>query len=198
MPIEDIKNNYDAYHIDSIKWSPNFYRQYLNGHKSDFMKLWLRVCFDNPEIAIKAWLRQTFTYWCSLNINETESNDLSYSIWNLNDNFWLFDFLGENGVEEKSFIPEPLSTYLDGYYHLPLYYLYHGMRIWLTFMICILDVINSKKSYHPVMFYLPVILLWGTLIVAATGAFAARYALIFTYMLPIFIAMLFFNKNKVI
>jgi len=196
VPIDVVKEKFTPYQVDSIKWSSKFNRDFLNQNKMAFLQMWFRTVCKNPKISFTVWMQETFSYWSPMVIKETESNDLSFSIWNLNDNYWLYDYLGERGIEQTSLIKGNLYILLDSFYHLGLKNMYHGLRFWIVLMTAVLSLL-IKKDRRTLIFYLPTMLLWGTIMVSLPVAFCARYGLVFLYMLPIYIAMLFEKKHEI-
>lgn len=63
MPLDNWREMYNPYSVDPIKFHEKYNKSFLLQHKSEFIKQWLKLCVKNPNLAIKAYLKQTSVVW---------------------------------------------------------------------------------------------------------------------------------------
>lgn len=63
MPLDTWREMYNPYSVDPIKFHEKYNKSFLLQHKSEFIKQWLKLCVKNPNLAIKAYLKQTSVVW---------------------------------------------------------------------------------------------------------------------------------------
>ncbi|MGG1643643.1 DUF6020 family protein [Paenibacillus sp. NRS-1782] len=63
LPIKVWKDQYNPYTVDPLKFNNQFNRGFLRENRSDFLKNWLTLCIQNPNIVIKSYLKQVSNVW---------------------------------------------------------------------------------------------------------------------------------------
>lgn len=170
IPEKNIKESYRALIVDGIKWNSEFNEEYLNEHKSDYLKLWIELLIQNPDEYIRAYLLQTSGFW-TFNVRGTEAY-ASPTIWaTLNGEMQNRDLLSEhtNISFKNDFIP---TSYFSG-----------GFFFWITIVSILIAFRTCDKKY--LIGYLPPILLWLTVMISTPMGSALRYVYILVLILPL-------------
>jgi hypothetical protein len=112
-----------------------------------------------------------------------------YSIEETAGNTWLIEFMEEFGIYDKCLLPSIIEKPIKCYLSLGDKFLHEGVCFWImlfSFVLYIFKTKNKKKC----LCYLPIVLLWLTIMVATPGSSSFRYVLIFLYAMPLFLALL--------
>lgn len=173
MPEETWNYAYRPCLVDPIKWNPQFNYYFLIDTKPEFFMVWLRGLIHNPVDYIKAYLMATYGFWMPGVQNE-------YGYMNV--------FIQENrfGIERMD-----LFEKLTGFSILPflekwIVYIGCGTMLWMCLFACVLAM---KRNWRACVIYLPVLLNWGTIMIATPTAFSLRYAFIFALGLPVYMSI---------
>lgn len=180
-PMQTIREKYTPCIVDKIKWDPEFNGQFLEENKIKFFEIWLKLFIQNPDSYIKAYLLNTLGYW---DINK--SDNPAYT----NENMWP-------GVEEKFNITQ--TDYIKIIFGESIREDLKAKNIVSTALLTLIAVFGMlmciyHKRYENLLVYVPEIICWATLMVAAPIAFSLRYLYIFVLMIPMNIITIFLNK----
>ena len=63
MPMESWRSNYSPINVDTIKFAPEFDRDYFMGNTGEFMKVYTDLIIHNPVKAMKGYLLTTMGFW---------------------------------------------------------------------------------------------------------------------------------------
>ena len=170
----EIKTRYKPYISDPIKTIINTSKEksnYLSEHKADYLKLWISVGLKYPGEYLKAWIDQTKGYW------------------NGGYNYWVAaSYVEKNSYGIQRIVKIPLFEVLFYYYlnlfNLPVIKLFTsiGFNIWLVMFIIIHGISNKNKT---TLSLVPLIGIWGTLLVATPVFCEFRYIYCLFTTLPI-------------
>lgn len=170
----EIKTRYKPYISDPIKTIINTSKEksnYLSEHKADYLKLWISVGLKYPGEYLKAWIDQTKGYW------------------NGGYNYWVVaSYVEKNSYGIQRIVKIPLFEVLFYYYlnlfNLPVIKLFTsiGFNIWLVMFIIIHGISNKNKT---TLSLVPLIGIWGTLLVATPVFCEFRYIYCLFTTLPI-------------
>lgn len=64
--LDDLKNYYDPYNYNRVKFSGDYYNTwspYINSHKKEFLKLWYSLVMNNKKQAVEGYLYATYCIW---------------------------------------------------------------------------------------------------------------------------------------
>lgn len=172
VDVSKISHAYDESVSDPVK---NLVREkgnqeYLETHKSEYLKLWISLGMRYPMHYIRAFLHQTEGYWYP---------DVQR---------WVYtEGVCENsgGIVTEPKLPKAIADMLgrgflwQSYTKIPIYGLFWsiGAAVWLTFIAAgLCFVMNRKKE---LLLFLPMIALWGTLLLATpvNGEFRYLYSI---------------------
>lgn len=158
---ETVKSNYNPYCVDYIKsevYGADFHHDELNSRKGDFFRLWLELLPKNFKIYVESYLDSTYGYWYPL-------SESFVSYWN---------DVHQNELGLVRSTPSPRFTALLGSLaekgwrlNVPSLCIYA-----LVFFATAAWVKKGKRALLP---FLPVLLLWLTVLVAAPIATSLRY-----------------------
>ncbi len=189
MKINDIKNYYNPYNVDTIKWNSNFNRQYLDKTKKDFLILWVKLLKNNKEEYIKSYLLETYHLWSINEFKTTQSRFLGIDKSDYNETTF-------NMLENKRVFPKSIHNKLKTYYEKTTIFFNNGTCIWI--LLFLLTIIINKKKYKYILLFLPFIGLYLTLLISAPISYAFRYMSPILYSLPILIIVtLKINKKSI-
>lgn len=193
--ISEIKEVYDPYLVDPVKWSEGFDSDFLGKNKFQFFYVWGQIFLDNPKSYLAAWRDATLGYWF-VGINDTVCTGAGYE--------WLptFDQYSEkiifpldrhqNGntlfcdvvsIEEYNSVIENLRSVpiLNGFFNL-------AAISWL--FVFSATALFAQKRRESFVVMLPILMLFLTMLIAAPTYYAFRYMLAGYLLVPFAIALL--------
>lgn len=172
MPIDDIKENFTPYIVDSIKWNASFDDVFLSQHKKEFLKVWLEIFLNNPKEYVKEYLLNTLGYWDANKI--TKYSYIQYKNWD--------DEQPYAGVYQTDYFKEITGKSISD--DLENVTLISAAAFGWMMLLSILITIKNKR-YKNLLIYLPSLFTWGTIMIATPIAFTLRYVYILVLMLPL-------------
>lgn len=151
-------------------------QQFIKKHATQYMKLWLELMKDNPRIYVRAFFYETGGYWY---------HQITY-------HFLWATYIEENGVgiERDSKLPDEMvsgirsyleqyKAHFDRYLSIGLYVYLFGISFWI--------VLKRKSSYW--ITYMPILGIWGTLLIATPVWADIRYAYAIYLAVPLMICL---------
>ncbi len=192
IPLETIKEKFDPYNVDSIKYSSDFADDtFVNAHKNDLIKTWLDMMIDNPGIYIDEHLRTTYGFWSMSN----SSFKMRYTyIGAFADPSEFDDWFADEKIVQKNLLPAKIQEPVEFFLTSISVFLGVGTVFWIFIgMMISLIVLKDKKIW---LIGLPVILCFLTLILATPIAFQWRYGLGIVYSLPLLYGIAMIGKNN--
>lgn len=169
LPVEEIKEKYDPYCVDPLKsevYGTTFNHEALESDKLEFIALWFELLLEHPVTYIKSYIDETYGYW--------------YPFTNSYVTNWAFIIENDLGITAQP-VSEGLSNILGR-----LTSLCFNMKIpvvnilfsvaGMTY-ICFLFIPSARRKHgmNGILPYLPLILLWLTMLIAAPIATSLRY-----------------------
>ncbi|MBQ9298381.1 MAG: hypothetical protein IJ223_05075 [Clostridia bacterium] len=178
--VENIGDYYNPTLSDPVKWSMN--DEYFKDNKLEFINLWMNLLFKYPKEYIEAFISNSYGYYYVEAKNWT-------AIRNSGEN--------ELGIYNNSIINIPILDNLISMTetrNVPLISSIFSIGACFWLIIICLGYKIYKKKYKYILVYLPIFILWLTLI--ASPVFCEfRYAYPMFLTLPIYISMNFKNKE---
>ena len=185
MPLEKIRELYNPGSVDFIKWAPEFRRGYLNDNRMQFIKVWAGMLKNNFGLYCKAFLDATYFYWRPVTGREAQC---FFTITTVSGNEWLPEFIEENGIKDLPVIRGAAGESLRDYYRLAVHFLSEAGLFWLLVLLTGAACLRGRYS-APAWGFLPLLLLWGTIMISTPVAGSMRYVLAFVYALPVFLGI---------
>ena len=179
LPIETWKEAYTPRCVDDIKWNKNFDKNFFAENINDFLKIYIRTLPKALRYYVDSYLCATQGFWDPVNQTNHEYYSTQIGIISNNHGIYQRDILAERGIDAKPYFSSmPLVS--------------TGLMFWLILLSMIVLFFNYGKKI--LIFTIPYISLWVTLMVATPLAFGARYALPLFYGAPVCL-VLAFNKK---
>ena len=188
IPVDTLKSVYTPSTVDQIKFNNQFNSLYLNEHKIEFLKLWFSMLQKHPASFIKAYMGITDGFWnfqragwpiIAASTSYYEYEDLPFHSVDLIQSLFgypLYERLFTEGGYNKILQSVPPMSWLVG----------------LLFLICL--IVIYKRNYKQLLSVAPLILLWGTLMIATPVAYEHRY-LFSVYIVAPFALLLQINEK---
>ena len=194
IPLNVMRESYAPMSVDLIKYSPEFDSDYLQQTKNEFIREYFSLGLANPDIYFRAFLSQTYGYW-SIFAHDTYQG----CFFRISDNLRAdtdIQAMEEWGLSNYSLYSNDVSESIDAVLKAvtPLFPGPGGCL--LILMMCCYLLCVLKASAKPGLVFLPLFLLWGTLLLATPLACAFRYAFPFAVAMPFAIALLFMPGNR--
>lgn len=174
MPLERMKEVYQAGYTDTIKFDEQFNDAFLNEHKMEFIKVWFGMLPDNFTSYVKAYLLQTAGYW---DISQTESLTI-YGVVENEFGIKQVDVIEKIAGHSVQSIIEKLVLVCR---KLPVLCYLTNMAMMLFGSWIVAFCLQRKKQ--SIIWLIPLWICWGTVMIAAPASCKFRY------MLPMYLAL---------
>lgn len=190
LPLEIWEENVRLSFADSIKFNSSFDNQWLNDNKKEFINAWFSVLKDNFDIYVKAYLCHTYGFWniSPLNVffmDYTQSYFTEINNNTVDDSFWG-EYCAANGLYNREIGQGTVDAALNLVLKLAFaanMALGAGIMLW-TCVLFIIELVIYRK-YKICSVFLPVILNWGTMMLAAPASLIYRYSFYLVLSLPV-------------
>lgn len=200
LPADTWRDRYSFSFVDTIKFDNNFNNQWLNQNKGKFVSTWFSILKNNLEIYVKAYLCHTYGFWniSPLNITSIDYTQSFFTRINNNtgdDSLWGEFCLTNNLVNSEivyGTAREQIDIILQQGFRINLI-LGAGIMLWLCVW-CIMELIIYRK-YRICLVFMPVLLNWVTLMIAAPASFIYRYSFYLVLSLPILLLITLMQVN---
>ena len=182
VSVETVKRNYNPYCVDYIKsevYGADFHHEVLEEKKGEFFRLWFELLLKNPKIYIESYLDSTYGFWYPL-------SDSFVAYWhNVHTN--------QLGLEQITISPafsRGLGLMAE-----------KGWKMNIP-SLCVFSVLFFaaaawvKKGKAFLIPFLPVILLWMTILIAAPIATSLRYVYYAFTAVPVLAAFALLPEQK--
>lgn len=185
MPIEDWKKDYTPLSSNGIKFSSSFRNAFLEKNKSEFLKIWAGMMVPNFGSYFKAYVMETCGFW---HIG-TSNWVLYYGVGKGYgaQNYGL-SLQNSNAFLSSSRMRTARSLVSSSFQKMQRAYLPFGWMVsiatlfWLTAFAALLTLLSREaKLLIP---FLPLLVLWGTLMLATPTFCEFRYLFPFAVVLP--------------
>lgn len=179
MPVEKVKEVYQPGYTDMYKFDEEFNDAFLNENTGRFLRVWWNGCKNHLGSYIKAYLMQTVGYWhygetnsvCTQGITE---NTLGVEQIDVISNGFGFSL---EPVMEKLVLAGRKA---------PVICVLGSMAMQIFMVLLLIIQYLRRKNGRFILWLLPLVLLWGTIMIA-TPAFC-----LLRYMYPLFLLWPFF------
>lgn len=189
IPYDEIKDAYNPITVNGIKFHKDFDNAFLEKNKGEFLHVWAEMLVPNFSSYVKAYLLETVGYWHAgttgwvLYYGTGDGYGAKESGLRLSSSFGGHTVQSMRDNVKTSFNTfqnqmRPLSSLIN-----------LGFLFWAT-LFCVL-VLTAKKGARYLLVFLPLLLLWVTLMIASPTYCEFRYMFAFATSLPAFAAMPF-------
>lgn len=182
--VENIGDNYNPILSDDVKGKLN--TEYFDDNKIEFVKLWAKLLIKYPKDYVESFISNSYGYYY-----------VEAKYWVVS-RVTMDDPNNPMGIEQQSKISNKFLDYVDSTIDnrdIPLISMCFsvGAAFW-GIVVCLAYKIY-KKEYKNILIYLPIFVLWLTMI--ASPVFCEfRYAYPMFTTLPLYIALNFKEKEK--
>lgn len=174
--LQELKAHYSPNSADGIKvyvWE-NGNEEYISEHKSEFLKLWIDLGKKYPKDYLIAIVYQTYGYWYPDVQNWVYPGEFRYEHFDLHKD--------PKFSEETCKTLQNLRSEYTNFYFLGLFWSIGGI-VWLAVFMMGTAFVNCKKRM--LLIFLPVMCIWGTLLIAAPVFAEFRYMYSFFATVPL-------------
>lgn len=173
MPRETWKAAYRPLLVDSVKWNPSFNASALSEDKLGFVRAYLDTGLRNPQLYLEGFLLSNAGFWDPLMGANENVAYVQLDMWNGSTVSQVDVIESLTGVSLRSLL-QP-----HGYFSCALFAL---------IMLASLAVLAVNRQWQWACALVPMLLLWGTLIIASPIAYSLRYCYALVLAIPLFVA----------
>ena len=173
MPRETWKAAYRPLLVDSVKWNPSFNAAALSENKLGFVSAYLDTGLRNPQLYLEGFLMSSAGFWNPLVGTNENVAYVQLDMWNTSPISQIDIIESLTGVSLRSVL-QP-----HGYFSCALFAL---------IMLASLAVLAVNRQWQWACALVPMLLLWGTLIIASPIAYSLRYCYALVLAIPLFVA----------
>lgn len=183
--VENIGDNYNPILSDDVKGKLD--TEYFNDNKMEFIKLWGKLLIKYPKDYVESFISNSYGYYY-----------VEAKYWVVS-RVTMDDPNNPMGIEQQSKISNKVLDYIDSTIDnrdIPLVSMCFsvGACFWLI-VVCLVYKIYTKE-YKNILIYLPILILWLTMI--ASPVFCEyRYAYPMFTTLPLYIVLNFKEKGEI-
>lgn len=183
IPVDAMADLYNPINVDFIKFNPLYNVEVFDNNKSKYLKLWFNLVLEHPSIAIESYLNSTLGYWYS-----------GVEYWATGDSVDKNDL----GIYSSSHGGKYVNSYVRKIVSRNIPIVSMQWSIGLCFILiafsCFLIIIQNKKRL--LVYYIPVIGVWLTLMVASPVFAEFRYVYCAYTCLPLFLLIPFLELKS--
>lgn len=190
MPLDEMKEAYDPAVSNGIKFHKDFNNEFLEANKGEFVKVWAEMLLKHPSAYIKAYCMQTVGYW------QVDTIGYTYA-------FGADDYsidVNETNVIDKTFgidLAYMIENRLPALYSVvPFVNLFFSPAVPVWLMLGCVMVLIVKKRKRLIIPLLPLIALWGTIMIATPAFGEFRYVFCLNLAIPFVVTVILCNKQK--
>lgn len=188
MEMDKIADAYNPRISDPIKGLVRSYgnQEYLEQNKFQYLNLWINLGVKYPSQYLRAYMNQTEGYW---------NPDVQY---------WVYvGEISENqaGIHSEPLLPTGVTRLLkglfwDNYQDIPIYGIFWsiGAAVWISFGLA--GFCYFKNKTRELSIFLPMLALWGTIMIATPVYAEFRYIYAIFLCLPLFIVAALYEEGN--
>lgn len=188
MPVEKVKEVYQPGYTDPYKFDEAFNDDFLNDNVGEFLGVWWNGCKSHLGSYVKAYLMQTVGYW---HYGETNSVCTQGCTEN------------ELGVEQVDVIENITGISLEPVFEklvlvgrkAPIICMLSSMAMQMCMVFLLIIQYVRRKCAKQAIWLIPLVILWGTIMVATPAFCLLRYLFPVFLLWPFMIAE-FFKENE--
>lgn len=190
IPLEDMKKAYDPTISNGIKFHENFDDEFLEAHKKEFLKVWAQMLLNNPADYIKAYCMQTMGFW--------HVDTIGYTFAYGADDYWIHinstNVIGEMlGIDLTDLIQNKLPVL---YNTVPFVNLFFSTAAPAWFLFTGFLILVIQKRSRMLISLIPLIVLWGTIMIATPTHGEFRYVFCLNLAIPFITTVILSSKER--
>lgn len=190
MPVEKVKEVYQPGYTDMYKFDEEFNDAFLNENTGRFLGVWWNGCKNHLGSYIKAYLMQTVGYWHYGETNSVCTQGITANT------------LGVEQIDVISngfgFSSEPVmeKLVLAGR-KAPVICILGSMAMQIFMVLLLIIQYLRRKNGRFILWLLPLVLLWGTIMIATPAFCLLRYMYPLFLLWPFFLATFFEAEENI-
>lgn len=186
---EEIQERYDPYIADRLKWAGGdvFHREFLDGHKRQFIKTWADMLVPNFKIYVTVYLRNTYNFW---SLDNSQGGQCYTSIYVPAFEEWL----KKENISIKTVFPKDLQQKIESILTPLIEFCGEGTAFWIFILFWFL--IGLQRGWKALIVGAPVIGNWLTIMISTPIFYQWRYVLCVAMALPLIIGIAFLEKDE--
>lgn len=173
MPREVWKEAYRPLLVDSVKWNPSFKAFVISENLGKFVRAYIETGLRNPSLYLEGFLMSSAGFWDPLMGANENVAYVQLDMWN------------GSPVPQVDII-ESLTGFSLRSALQP--HVYFSCAFFALLMLVSLAVLAVNRCWTWCFALAPMLLLWGTLIIASPIAYSLRYCYALVLAIPIFVA----------
>lgn len=191
VPIDYIKEHFDPWTADRLKWGGSpIDDDFLYHHKKEFIRTYLQTVFANPILCIKEELYATNGFW---SLYKPDTNLIFDSLYVKTYAKWL----ERNGVRMKEVLPDSLQQYAEKAMNIAIEYTpWCGVSFWISLFF--MTVLVSQGKRKALTASLIILCGWVIIMISTPVAYQYRYTLYVQMINPILFALIFIKKPSAV
>lgn len=186
IDVDKIAESYSGWLSDPIK---NLVREkgnqeYLEKHKGEYFKLWIKLGIRYPKEYLKSWINQTKGYWYP------------------NTEYWVYaENVCENDInihaepQISSKVEMVIKKWTDFYKECPIYGTLWEISAFVWGLIILMMYVIYRKKWNIIGIYVFLLGIWGTLLIATPVYAEFRYLYSLVAAFPLISAIPFFKRK---
>lgn len=183
IPIDVMKNSYNPYVVDSIKFNPSYNEDVFNNNKKEYLKLYLSLLFKHPAIAVESYSISTLGFWYP--------GVVFWSVAN-----WIEP--NEYGIKMNSIIKNDSNSLIRKIENrdFPVLSIEWsiGLYFWMLFLAFYISI--RKKGINALIVFAPCIGIWLTLMVATPVFAEFRYIYCVIVSIPVMLLYPYIGNKR--
>lgn len=192
MSVVELDKIESAYNPHEADWVKNIIVSegntgIITSKKNEFLRLWVKLGLKNPGLYLQAFVNQTEGFY---------TPDIQR--WQYIEGVWDTDM----PIYTTPLLPQPICKALKWYtgewwYDIPILGLIKSIGFWVWILFIAFGLCLIKKEYKAASLFLPVLICWGTILLATPAYAEFRYAYsIFTTLPVLLVSSLYSRGNK--
>ena len=187
--------------VDGVKFRGALHADYANAHSSDLLRVWREVAFETPanlDLYVRAWLSTSYGCWCPMTPCDPaqsyffrEINNMSYEA----DDYYG-TIVGSYKLATRSLMPKDATAAFKVVWEPLVVSPCTGGLFCIVLVLAVLACHKEGSAARGILPYLPLILLWLSLMLAVPLSQALRYGLGLYLAIPILVALLVLPENR--
>lgn len=184
IPVDVMANLYNPMCVDNIKFSELYNTDVFDLNKGKYFRLWFNLVLKHPSIAVESYLNSTLGYWYA------------------GVQYWAVGSTVDNndmGIYSSPKGGKYINDYVSGVksYNIPIVSLQWSIGICFILIVFSCLLLFVQRKYRLLFYYVPILGVWLTLMVASPVFAEFRYVYCAYTCLPLFLLIPFLKlKSK--
>ena len=189
LPLDEIKESYNQYYADTIKFNSNFDSDEIVNNKIQYLRLWIKLFFKYPNDYLQSSMALTIGYWYP----GVKKGCVSYDVEKKENSLQQIGvkavpLLGNGHLYDKYIGVEVRNNWITSW----LWSI--GVMVIVMFYCILITILREKYEY--ICVFSPNLMLWLSLLVAAPSYCETRYIYSLFIAMPIYIALIYTILRK--